>query len=107
MFVKRDGDKLQLVIDYRQLDAVTVKNRYPLPFILEMLDRLNSSKIFTKINLRNAYNQVRVKEGHEWKTAFRCKEGHFDYLVYPQGCTIAPAMFQFFMNDIAVFALVF
>ena len=65
MFVKRDGGKLRLVIDYRQLNAVTVKNRYPLPLIPEMLVRLNSAKIFTKIDLRNAYHQVRVKEGHE------------------------------------------
>ena len=65
-----------------------------------MIDRLNSAKIFTKIDLRNVYHQVRVKEGHEWKTAFRCREGHFEYLVCPQGCNNAPAMFQFFMNDI-------
>ena len=100
MFVKRDDGKLRLVIDYRRLYAVTMKNRYPLPFIPEMSDRLNSAKIFTKIDLRNAYHQVRVKEGHEWKTAFRCREGHFEYLVCPQGCTNAPATFQFFMNDI-------
>ena len=56
MFVKRDGGKLRPVIDYRQLNAVTIKNRYPLPLILEMLDRLNSAKIFTKIDLRNAYH---------------------------------------------------
>ena len=90
MFVKRDGDKLRLVIDYRQLNAVTVKNRCPLPLIPEMLDRLNSAKIFTKIYLRNAYHQVRVKEGHEWKTAFRCKEGHFEYMVCPKGYTNVP-----------------
>ena len=96
MFVMRDDGKLRLVIDYRQLNAVMVKIRYPLPLILEMLDRLNSAKIFTKIDLRNAYHQVRVKESHEWKTTFRCREGHFEYLVYPQGCTIASATFYFF-----------
>ena len=100
MFVKRDDGKLRLVIDYRMLNAVTVKNRYPLPLIPEMLDRLNSAKIFTKIDLRNAYHQVRVKEGHEWKTAFRCREGHFEYTVCPQGFTNSPACFQHFMNDI-------
>ena len=56
MFVKRDGGKLRLVIDYRQLNAVMVKNRYPLPLIPEMLDLLNSAKIFTKIDLKNAYH---------------------------------------------------
>ena len=100
MFVKKDDGKLRLVIDYRMLNAVTVKNRYPLPLIPAMLDRLNEAKIFTKIDLRNAYHQVRVKEGHEYKTAFRCREGHFEFNVCPMGCTNAPAIFQHFMNDI-------
>ena len=100
MFIKRDDGKLRLVVDYRGLNAITVKNRYPLPLIGEMLDRLNTAKIFTKIDLRNAYHQVRVKAGDEWKTAFRCREGHFEYQVCPQGPTNAPAMFQHFMNDI-------
>ena len=100
MFVKRPDGKLRLVVDYRGLNRVTIKNRYPLPLIPEMLDRLHRAKIFTKIDLRNAYHQVRVKEGDEWKTAFRCREGHFEYQVCPQGPTNAPAMFQHFMNDI-------
>ena len=100
MFVKRPDGKLRLVVDYRLLNVVTVKNRYPLPLIPEMLDRLNTAKIFTKIDLRNAYHQVRVKEGDEWKTTFRCGEGHFEYQVCPQGPTNAPAMFQHFMNGI-------
>ena len=100
MFIKRPDGKLRLVVDYRGLNAVTVKNRYPLPLIPEMLDRLHAAKIFTKIDLRNAYHQVRVKAGDEWKTAFRCREGHFEYQVCPQGPTNAPAMFQHFMNDI-------
>ena len=100
MFVKRPDGKLRLVVDYRGLNAVTVKNRFPLPLIPEMLDRLHMAKVFTKIDLRNAYHQVRVREGDEWKTAFRCREGHFEYQVCPQGPTNAPAMFQYFMNDI-------
>ena len=64
-----------------------------------MLDRLHKARIFTKIDLRNAYHQVKVKEGDEWKTAFRCREGLFEYQVCPQGPTNAPAMFQHFMND--------
>ena len=87
-------------MDYRGLNRVTIKNKYSLPLIPEMLDRLHRAKIFTKIDLRNAYDQVGVKEGDEWKTAFRCKEGHFEYQVCPQGPTNAPAMFQHFMNDI-------
>ena len=100
MFVKRLDGKLRLVVDYRGLNKVTVKNRFPVPLILEMLDRLHRAKVFTKIDLRNAYHQVRVKEGDEWKTAFRCWEGHYEYLVCLQGATNALAMFQYFMNDI-------
>ena len=100
MFVKRPDGKLRLVVDYHSLNAVTVKNRFPLPLIPKMLDRLHMAKVFTKIDLRNAYHQVRVKEGDEWKSAFRCREGHFEYQVCPQGPTNAPAMFQYFMNDI-------
>ena len=100
MFVKRPDGKLRLVVDYRGLNKVTVKNRFPLPLIPEMLDRLHLAKVFTKIDLRNAYHQVRVKAGDEWKTAFRCREGLYEYTVCPQGPTNAPAMFQYFMNDI-------
>ena len=100
MFVPRPDGKLRLVVDYRGLNKVTVKNRFPLPLILEMLDRLHLAKVFTKIDLRNAYHQVRVREGDEWKTTFRCREGHCEYLVCPQGATNALACFQYFMNDI-------
>ena len=68
---------MQLVVDSKGLNKVTVKNRYPLPLILEMLDRLHKAKVFTKIYVCNAYHQVRVKEGDEWKTVFRCGEEHF------------------------------
>ena len=100
MFMAKPDGKLRLVVNYRGLKKITVKNRYPLPLIPEMLDRLHKAKVFTKIDLRNAYHQVRVKEGDEWKTTFRCREGHFEYQVCPQGPTNAPAMFQQFMNDI-------
>ena len=93
MFMAKPDGKLRLVVDYRGLNKITVKNRYPLPLIPEMLDRLHKARIFTKNDLRNAYHQVRVKEGDEWKTAFRCREGHFEYQVCPHGPTSAPAMF--------------
>ena len=70
LFVTLPVGKLRLVVDYRGLNKVTVKNRFPLPLIPEMLDRLHLAKVFTKIDLRNAYHQVRVREGDEWKTAF-------------------------------------
>ena len=67
MFVKRPDGKLRLVVDYRGLNAVTVKNRFPLPLIPEMLDRVHHAKVFTKIDLRNAYHQVRVRAGMNGK----------------------------------------
>ena len=70
MFVKRPDGKLRLVVDYRGLNTVIVKNRFPLPLITEMLDRLHHAKVFTKLNLRNAYHQVWVWARDEWKTAF-------------------------------------
>ena len=93
MFVKRPDGKLRLVIEYRGLNAVTIKNKFPLPLIPEMLYRLHNAKIYTKIDFRNAYHQVRVREENVWKTAFRCREGHFEYQVCPQGPTNAPATF--------------
>ena len=87
-------------MDYRGLNKVTKKNRYSLPLISGLLEQLGRAKIFTKIDLRGAYNLVRIKEGDEWKTAFRTRYGHFEYNVMPFGLTNAPAVFQHMMNDI-------
>lgn len=100
LFVKKKDGSLRLCVDYRALNAITVKNRYPLPLIPEALDRLRQAKIYTKMDLRGAYNLVRIKEGDEWKTAFRTRYGHFECLVMPFGLTNAPAAFQHFMNDV-------
>jgi hypothetical protein len=100
LFVKKKDLSLRLCVDYRGLNAVTIKNRYPLPLIREMMQQLRGAKIFSRIDLRGAYNLVRIKEGDEWKTAFRCRYGHFEYLVMPFGLTNAPATFQGMMNDI-------
>uniref|UniRef100_A0A8C5R0W1 ribonuclease H n=1 Tax=Leptobrachium leishanense TaxID=445787 RepID=A0A8C5R0W1_9ANUR len=96
---KRDGG-LRPCVDYRALNAITVRNRYPLPLIPELLDRVKDACIFTKIDLRGAYNLVRMREGDEWKTAFRSRYGQFKYLVMPFGLCNAPAAFQHFLNDI-------
>jgi transposase InsO family protein len=87
-------------VDYRSLNKVTVKNRYPLPLISEALDRLVGAKIFTKLDIRAAYNLIRIKEGHEWLTAFRTRYGHFEYRVMPFGLANAPATFQGFINHV-------
>lgn len=100
LFVKKKNGDLRLCVDYRALNNITIKNRYPLPLIPEALDRLRGAKVFTKMDLRGAYNLVRIKEGDEWKTAFRTRYGHFECMVMPFGLTNAPAAFQHFMNDV-------
>ena len=100
LFVKKKDGTLRLCVDYRSLNRVTVKNRYPLPLISEALDRLVGAKMFTKLDIRSAYNLIRIKEGHEWLTAFRTRYGHFEYRVMPFGLANAPATFQGFINHV-------
>jgi hypothetical protein len=100
LFVKKKDGSLRLCVDYRGLNKISVKNRAALPLIGESLDRLRRAKVFSKLDLRGAYNLVRIKKGDEWKTAFRTRYGHFETLVMPFGLTNAPATFQSFMNDI-------
>ncbi len=87
-------------MDYCGLNKITKKNRYPLPLISGLLDRLCTGKIFTKLDLHGAYNLLRIRPGDEWKTTFRTCYGHFEYTVMPFGLTNAPAVFQHLMNDI-------
>ena len=91
--------KKRLVVNYKGLDKLTKKFRYPLPLIETMFDHLHSAEVFTKIDLRSAYNLLRIREGDEWKTAFRTKLGLFEYQVMPFGLANAPAYFQRFVND--------
>ncbi|KAF8756853.1 hypothetical protein RHS01_03813 [Rhizoctonia solani] len=100
MFVKKADGSLRLVVDYRKLNDVTHKNVYPLPRQDDLMAKLRNAKLFTKLDLCWGYNNVRIKEGDEWKTAFRTKYGLFEYLVMPFGLTNAPAAFQHFMNDL-------
>jgi len=100
LFVLKKNGKLRPCIDYRKLNDITIKNRYPLPNIGELRDRLAHAKIFTALDLRGAYNLVRMKEGEEWKTAFRTRYGHYEYLVMPFGLTNAPATCQALMNNV-------
>ena len=87
-------------MDYRGLNKVTIRNRYALPLISCLLERIGGAKHFTKIDLRGAYNLVRIRPGDEWKTAFRTRYGHFEYTVMPFGLTNTPVVFQHMANDI-------
>ena len=100
LFVKKaHGRSLRLCVDYRVLNCSTIKNRYPLPLISELLDRLKHALRYIKIDLRAAYNLLRIALSEEWKTAFRTRYGHFEYLVMPFGLTNAPATFQSYINS--------
>lgn len=96
---KKDGS-LRPCVDYRGLNDITVKNRYPLPLIDSAFTPLHGACIFTKLDLRNAYHLVRIREGDEWKTAFNTPLGHFEYLVMPVGLCNVPAVFQALVNDV-------
>ncbi|KAJ0068821.1 hypothetical protein NL108_011442 [Boleophthalmus pectinirostris] len=99
-FVAKKDQTLRPCIDYRGLNNITVKNKYPLPLISSAFDPLQGATIFTKLDLRNAYHLVRIREGDEWKTAFNTPLGHFEYCVMPFGLTNAPAVFQALVNDV-------
>ena len=100
LFVKKKNNAgLRLCVDYRGLNQITIKNRHPLPLISETLDRLQGSKIYTKLDLKDAYYRIRIKEGDEWKTAFRTRYGHFEYLIMPFGLANAPATFQAYISQ--------
>jgi hypothetical protein len=100
LFVKKKNGTLRMCVDYRKLNAMTVKNSYPLPLTQDLIEKLSDAKIFTKLDLKSGYSLVRIKEGDEWKTAFKTKYGLFEYLIMPFGLANAPAAFQHLMNDI-------
>ena len=97
---KKEGRGLRLCVDYRGLNEVTILNRYPLPLMNKLRDCVQGAKIFTKLNLKSRYNLIRIKEGDEWKTAFRTCYGLFEYKVMPFGLANAPATFRNMMNEI-------
>nr|GEW77680.1 putative reverse transcriptase domain-containing protein [Tanacetum cinerariifolium] len=98
LFVKKKYRSFRMCIDYRELNKLTVKNRYPLPMIDDLFDQLQGSSVYSKIDLRSGYHQLRVRDEDIPKNAFRTRYGHYEFQLMPFGLTNAPAIFMDLMN---------
>jgi len=93
-FAKEANGKLRIVVDYRGLNAITIKDKYPLPLMTTLMEQLGISQIFSKLDLKIGFNLLRIAEGDEWKTGFKTRYGPYEYTVMPFGVTNAPSVFQ-------------
>ncbi|GJT45986.1 retrotransposon protein, putative, ty3-gypsy subclass [Tanacetum coccineum] len=100
LFVKKKDGSFRMCIDYQELNKLTVKNRYPLPKIDDLFDQLQGSSIYSKVDLRSGYHHLRVRDKYIPKTAFRTRDGHYEFQVMPFGLTNAPAVFMDLMNRV-------
>ncbi|KAI2642436.1 Transposon Tf2-8 polyprotein [Labeo rohita] len=99
-FVGKKNGGLRPCIDYRQLNSQIIQQPYPLPLVPAALEELRGAQVFTKLDLRSAYNLIRIRKGDEWKTAFITPTGHYEYRVMPYSLSISPSVFQTFMNEV-------